>query len=463
MTHDCNDLNGFLQVAMTVEIDHNEQMAQVVDDEYADADGSPSKVKSENTYDSYNDPDWELSDNVPSNKDSVKHEPQVELDEEDNADGDDNDESETRPNGEEIEYHCQICSRGFCMKLLLQQHVEKEHDQEKAKFKCEHCTAFFVSQRAFKIHMNQMHRDNVFPCEECKHKSYNYAKSIMHMATHHLPTSSQPPKVVCRFCSKLLNNMETLRKHVKSSHINDKQYQCKVCDKAFNFNAYLQQHIRAVHLNERGYECGHCDKHFSNTYSLRYHRLSAHNIGEKYRCDQCEKTFNSNAALKEHVARYHTKEPTYMCDECGKGFFNKSNLKVHVLNVHKALEKNVRCAYYPECKNLYKTERLMKDHIKAVHTKETMRYSCEHCPQKFATQGRKFDHINGVHLNKKPHECPYANCGFVTAYREKIRKHIKGRHGGVGPPQQLPVPPVQEHHTPPPFPPHHHHPQLTHT
>ena len=38
-------------------------------------------------------------------------------------------------------------------------------------------------------------------------------------------------------------------------------------------------------------------------------------------------------------------------------------------------------------------------------------------------------HINGVHLNKKPHKCPH--CDFASAYQGHVKDHIRASHDAV--------------------------------
>ena len=74
----------------------------------------------------------------------------------------------------------------------------------------------------------------------------------------------------------------------------------------------------------------------------------------------------------------------------------------------------------------------LKDHIgdsNNVPIKgDDKKYSCPHCDYKTRRGEECQEHINGVHVNIKPHLCIFDNCGFATSYRNGLRKHIASVH-----------------------------------
>ena len=78
---------------------------------------------------------------------------------------------------------------------------------------------------------------------------------------------------------------------------------CCVCNKTFSFQQTLRRHIKSAHLQEQ-HVCSQCPDQRSYT---RRDKLNAHQL--KYHgmimCDKCGAGFSETKWLKDHITKYH--------------------------------------------------------------------------------------------------------------------------------------------------------------
>ena len=106
--------------------------------------------------------------------------------------------------------------------------------------------------------------------------------------------------------------------------------------------------------------CKFCSQMFRN---IGIQHENGHTQGNKdgnatltlFPCKVCKKEFSEKGMLNLHM-RTHT------CGHCGKHFYNTSNMKRHINEKHS--KEEFSCDL---CKNKFKNERYMRDHIVRVH------------------------------------------------------------------------------------------------
>ena len=81
------------------------------------------------------------------------------------------------------------------------------------------------------------------------------------------------------------------------------------CRKRFGLRESLNKHMRMVHSNDRPF---HCEK------------------------PGCDKTFGLKSGLETHIRIVHNQEKPYVCKEegCGEKFKKKRSLNLHINKVH---------------------------------------------------------------------------------------------------------------------------------
>lgn len=65
--------------------------------------------------------------------------------------------------------------------------------------------------------------------------------------------------------------------------------------------------------------------------------------------------------------------------------------------------------------------------VVVAHSKKV--FKCDTCNREFTFQSALTRHINGVHLKKKPHQCP--KCPYSDFQASNLRSHLALKHGVV--------------------------------
>ncbi|KAM3625196.1 uncharacterized protein V6R79_008473 [Siganus canaliculatus] len=237
---------------------------------------------------------------------------------------------------EEKPFSCQECGKSYTSVESFRAH-QMSHRGERP-FSCPHCEKSYGLKRDLKEHLVLHTGEKPFICEHCG-KAFARRPSLrIHRLLHCSRMSyTQPPKVQCTVCSKLLANSGSLRNHMKI-HTGEKPHICQHCGKCFSQKGNLECHLR-IHNGEKPYPCSECDLSFSQKSDLRRH-MFAH-TGGGFLCSYCGKSLRDPHSLKSHE-RLHTGERPHRCPVCGKGYTLATKLRRHIKSSH-VVEKPYSC------------------------------------------------------------------------------------------------------------------------
>ncbi|KAF1393234.1 hypothetical protein PFLUV_G00036420 [Perca fluviatilis] len=268
------------------------------------------------------------------------------------------------PEVRERRYRCSSCGKKFYQIGHLKKH-QFSHTEEKP-FSCQDCGKNYTSAESFRAHQMSHRGERPFPCPHCE-KTYGLKRDLKeHMVLHtgekpyvceHCGKAfarrpslrihrllhcsrvvyTQPPKVRCTVCPKLLANSGSLRNHMKL-HTGEKPHICQHCGKCFSQKGNLEAHLR-IHNGEKPFPCSECDQSFSQKPDLRRHMFS--HTGGGFLCSFCGKSLRDPHSLKSHE-RLHTGERPHRCPVCGKGYTLATKLRRHIKSSH-LMEKPYRC------------------------------------------------------------------------------------------------------------------------
>ncbi|XP_061520601.1 zinc finger protein 408 [Phycodurus eques] len=205
-------------------------------------------------------------------------------------------------------------------------------------FSCPHCEKTYGLPRNLKEHLFLHTGEKPYVCEHCG-KTFARRSSLR---DHRLLYCSgliytQPPKLQCTLCPKLLANSGSLSNHMKL-HTGEKPHICQHCGKSFSQKGNLNSHLR-IHNGERPFPCPECDQRFAQKAELCRHRLS--HTGASFLCSYCGKSLRDPHTLKSHE-RLHTGDRPHRCTICGKGYTMATKLRRHIKSSH-VTEKPYRC------------------------------------------------------------------------------------------------------------------------
>ncbi|XP_068596862.1 zinc finger protein 408 [Brachionichthys hirsutus] len=268
------------------------------------------------------------------------------------------------PGVRERRYRCSVCGKKFFQIGHLKKH-RFSHTEEKP-FTCRECGKNYTSAESFRAHQMSHRGERPFPCPHCE-KTYGLKRDLKeHMVLHsgekpyvceHCGKAfarrpslrihrllhcsrvvyTQPPKVQCTLCPKLLANSGSLRNHMKV-HTGDKPHICQHCGKRFSQKGNLECHLR-IHNGEKPYSCPDCDQSFAQKPELRRH-MFAH-AGGGFLCSYCGKSLRDPHSLKSHE-RLHTGDRPHRCPVCAKGYTLATKLRRHIKSSH-LMEKPYSC------------------------------------------------------------------------------------------------------------------------
>ncbi|KAK2853617.1 hypothetical protein Q5P01_006278 [Channa striata] len=268
------------------------------------------------------------------------------------------------PEIRERRYRCSSCGKKFYQLSHLKKH-QFSHTKDKP-FTCEECGKNYTSVESFRAHQMSHRGERPFSCPHCE-KSYGLKRDLReHMVLHtgekpyicehcgkafarrpslrihrllHCSRTiyTQPPKVQCTVCAKLLANSGSLRNHMKL-HTGEKPHICQHCGKCFSQKGNLECHLR-IHNGEKPYPCTECSQSFSQKPELRRHMFS--HTGGGFLCSYCGKSLRDPHSLKSHE-RLHTGERPHPCPICAKGYTLATKLRRHIKSAH-LMEKPYSC------------------------------------------------------------------------------------------------------------------------
>lgn len=138
-------------------------------------------------------------------------------------------------------------------------------------------------------------------------------------------------------------------------------YKCGCREKSFKSDWALQKHIKTVHLNLKEYRCSICSDELKSKFALDIHVKRKHGVGKDFKCEVCGKSFVIVLDLKQHLARHSPRE-RIPCKKCGKEFFTE----------YMRMHKKVNCALsYPcnYCSKSFNTKVGLNNHLGQVHNK----------------------------------------------------------------------------------------------
>lgn len=146
----------------------------------------------------------------------------------------------------------------------------------------------------------------------------------------------------CVLCNMEFNDGKQLNKHREQAHMLKKKDKhlamsiCPLCQESFPTRRLLILHRLSIHSikGEGPVECPHCGKMVENEVYLGNH-ISQNHLqpidAPPVGCEVCDKTFRTRRLMKSHVRKVHSKSCHKMCDECGKSFQDNYQLRVHQL------------------------------------------------------------------------------------------------------------------------------------
>ena len=195
--------------------------------------------------------------------------------------------------GQDPNFTCEMCSKGFAFKDGLVQHVRKMHKFEllnqPTAFKSEIFDKYFTRSRRGK-------REAPWNCTKCSQNFKKRSNLKRHMLVHKsyavprtgIAEAEDPQNFVCKACAKEFGSENVLWSHIKLVHPNpNPNFKCDQCAKEFSSKKSMKQHGSRMH-NDTVFVCPLCLAEFSQNYNKRTHMKTC-----KWRVVTLEQEFES--------------------------------------------------------------------------------------------------------------------------------------------------------------------------
>ncbi|XP_044288302.1 zinc finger and BTB domain-containing protein 41 [Varanus komodoensis] len=365
-------------------------------------------------------------------------------------------------------HQCTLCSRNFCYKKSLENHLSKAH---KSSWEKEHglkmverpeistrrsmrnrrCPAKFDQSDNESGDVSDSNLDKVSPSKENSEfnnesedsrSDYNTDEERQEEDTDEdTESEEQSEKEHDKDSQEPSDLTENISEGSLSTYIpviiqnsNKKCLQCPKCDKTFDRAGKFESHAR-VHTGEKPFECDICHQHYSTKSNLTVHRKNHNNEIEfhkkEHKCPFCNKLHAAKKTLIKHVKRFHPengqeflsikkkKSEGWKCDICNKSFTRRPHLEEHMI-LH-TQDKPFKCTY---CEEYFKSRFARLKHQEKFHLGP---FPCDICGRQFNDTGNLKRHIECTHGGKRKWTCFI--CGKSVRERTTLKEHLRIHSG----------------------------------
>ena len=143
-----------------------------------------------------------------------------------------------------VTYACKICQRSYSWKENLNAHMKTTHKIGKIKeFKCIPCDLEYSNHTGLRFHKLSKHDGIQHQCTKCD-KTFSLKINLNH---HFKRLHEEQLKLIhCILCKKSFKSNGDLKKHIECVHERVK-FKCEACGKSVIGKKSLIRHVKNVH------------------------------------------------------------------------------------------------------------------------------------------------------------------------------------------------------------------------
>ena len=273
--------------------------------------------------------------------------------------------------------------------VVYEMSADESHKSGSKQNYCSLCNENFCNHSSLKRHHLRKHRNIEFTCDYCDSSFKTKREIENHMKRHHIIKNpnvrfmsseklnfdlndmyeklEEPQRMVCCFCSYTDYDETSLIEHLASHQdvVDSGKMYCTHCPSPIKTMDFMINHTKIHNEKIKTHRCRMCNKTFPFDEKFLSHlRNHRKNQNKICFCPQCGKKFSKPRMLEDHIRFIHNKESMFCCPECGQNFGSKSALNGHI-------KRHVDGQKYqcPFCPKTFSSHNLLTSH-KTVHTTE---------------------------------------------------------------------------------------------
>ncbi|TSL47734.1 Zinc finger and BTB domain-containing protein 41 [Bagarius yarrelli] len=384
------------------------------------------------------------------------------------------------------ETRCLLCSRTFCYKKSLENHMAKMHSPAEVSETAVPSSSKRASTRSRRTHSKFKSQDT----ENCRgmenygknveggtmtveedgdDENYNDEENEDYQDSNEILYNQSKERLQKAIETEARNEedadsrMEAKEEESSSSHVvkehdasvcpssgghvypeglapviiqsgNKKTLKCPKCDKTFDRVGKYESHTR-VHTREKPFQCDVCLQRYSTKSNLTVHKkkhaADAPVQRKEHKCPFCSKLHASRKTLSKHVKRFHPdhmQEFLNMRKRKSEGWkcdiCHKSFTRRPHLEEHMILHSQHRPFKCAYCDEFFKSRFARLKHQEKFHLGP---FPCDICGRQFNDTGNRKRHIECTHGGKRKWTCFL--CGKSVRERTTLREHLRIHSG----------------------------------
>ena len=168
-----------------------------------------------------------------------------------------------------VVFNCTICSYKSPRSREVMRHKLRVHDKTTPDFTCEFCGFVTKYTQTLNDHIQSLHDDKTYSCDECSHISKNKRALGKHKLRH------RRQSLPCEKCNDTFFSEKKLMVHKKKIHDEKEDNKCDECDYAPLKKGNLVKHKMAIH-GDMVFNCDQCVWKTKEQSNLNKHMKSKH-------------------------------------------------------------------------------------------------------------------------------------------------------------------------------------------
>ena len=174
-------------------------------------------------------------------------------------------------------FSCKYCEKKYPSKKGVTRHIRASHDE--VGFPCEQCLYKANSASNLRRHIQVQHEGVKYQCDQCDYQTPRKDRLKEHVQSNHYvggPLFADVEIYSCQFCDKKLSSKVGIKKHIEVIH-NEVKFSCDQCLHQTTSLSNLKRHIQDKHDAENGkYQCDQCEYKTHRKDRLRDHMHNRH-------------------------------------------------------------------------------------------------------------------------------------------------------------------------------------------